>query len=112
MPASTYSLPPCPDVHIAPLCTPSPGHDNLEAPGTVAGVELIVNKLPCNSVTSAAACMQAMLEEYTELHGANALVPIRITPGDERNLVDYVFISVDPHIACNTPLGAMTLLEW
>jgi hypothetical protein len=29
-------------------------------------------------------------------HPADPLVPVRIVPGDERNPVDYVFVSVDP----------------
>jgi hypothetical protein len=40
----------------------------------------------------------AILEEHSQQHPTDPLVPVQIVPGDERNPVDYVFVSVDPAI--------------
>ena len=65
----------------------------------IPNVQLIVSKLPRNSITSAAHHLRAILEEHTLQHPSDPLVPFRIIPGDEFNPVDYVFVSVDPEVA-------------
>src|SRR5712691_5346454 len=94
-----YTLPPYEEPHITVSRTPSPVREGPDAPDVlISGVELIVSKLPRDSVTSAAHHLQALLGEYNGQHPSDPLVPVRISPGDERNPVDYVFVSVDPGI--------------
>ena len=95
----TYTLPPYSKPQITLSRTPSPVREGPGAPDAlVSGVELIVSKLPRNGVTAAHHHLRALLGEYSLQHPTAPLVPVRITPGDERNAVDYVFVSVDPQI--------------
>jgi len=99
MSAPAYTPPPYAEPRITVSRTPSPVREGPYAPDAfIPGVELIVSKLPRDSVTSAAHHLQALLEEYNLLHPAGSLVPVRIVAGDERNPVDYVFVSVDPDV--------------
>jgi hypothetical protein len=61
-------------------------------------LELIVSKLPRNGVTSATQHLRALLGEYSEQHSSEFLTPVRIVAGDDRNPVDYVFVSVHPSV--------------
>ena len=61
-------------------------------------MELIVSKLPRNGVTSATQHLRALLGEYSEQHSSELLTPVRIVAGDDRNPVDYVFVSVHPSV--------------
>jgi hypothetical protein len=95
----SYTLPPYEEPHITVSRTAPPVREGPDALDTlISGVELIVSKLPRDSLTSAAHHLQALLEEYNGQHPSDPLVPVRISPGDERNPVDYVFVSVDPDI--------------
>jgi hypothetical protein len=49
-------------------------------------------------VLSATQHLRAILGEYAQTHSSDPLVPLRIVAGDERNPVDYVFLSVDPTV--------------
>jgi hypothetical protein len=62
----------------------------------ISGTELIVSKLPRNTITSAHQSLRATLGEFEQerQQGTDPSVPVRIVPGDERNPVDYVFVSV------------------
>ena len=91
-----YMLPPCQTPRITLSRTPSPvqeGPDTTDA--LVPGVELIVSKLSRSTVLSATQHLRAILGEYAQTHPSDPLVPLRIVAGDERNPVDYVFLSVD-----------------
>jgi hypothetical protein len=96
-------LNPCNDCCVTPPRPSSPAH---EGPGAldalVDGVQLIVSKLPRDSVTSAGHYLRALLGEYVGLHGLNSLVPVRVVAGDERNAVDHAFVSVDPAVTLDT----------
>ena len=79
--------------------TPSPVQEEPDTTDDlVPGVELIVSELPRSTVLSATQHLRAILEEYTQTHPSDPLVPLRIVAGDERNPVDYVFLSVDPAV--------------
>ena len=94
-----YVFPPYREPRITLSRTPSPvqeGPDTLDA--RVPGVELIVSKLPRSTVLSATEHLRATLGEYAQRHPSDPLVPLRIVAGDERNPVDYVFLSVDPTV--------------
>lgn len=92
-----YTLPPFAEPHIVLSRTPSPVREGPDVPDApISGVELIVSKLPRNGLLAATAHLRALLGEYNLLHPAEPLVPVRIVAGDERNSVDYVFVSVDP----------------
>ena len=96
---SAYSLPPYQEPRITLSRTPSPVRDvsdSQDAP--ISGVELIVSKLPHASITSACLHLRDILGTHSKKHPSNPITPVRITPGDERNAVDYVFVSVDPAV--------------
>jgi len=94
----TYVLPPYAKPRITLSRTPSPVREGPDPPDAlISGVELIVSKLPRNSVTSAADHLRALLGEYYRQQ-PSLLVPVRIAAGNERNPVDYVFVSVDPDV--------------
>jgi hypothetical protein len=97
MPAPTYTLPSYKEPRITLSRTPSPVCEGPDAPDAlISGVELIVSNLPRTGVNSATQHLRALLGEYDSQHPPVPLVPVRITPGDERNPIDYVFVSVDP----------------
>ena len=101
MPSRVYTLPPYSKPRIALSRTPSPvreSADHLDA--VISGVELIVSKLPRDTITSAERSLRATFGEFEleRQQDTEPLVPVRIVPGDERNPVDYVFVSVDPDV--------------
>jgi len=97
MSAPSYTLPPYEEPHIALSRPPSPVREGPDTPDAfISGVELIVSKLPRTGVQSATHHLRALLGEYTLQHPSDQLVPVHIIPGDERDAVDYVFVSVDP----------------
>ncbi|KAI0267230.1 hypothetical protein BGY98DRAFT_938773 [Russula aff. rugulosa BPL654] len=84
---------------IAVSRTPSPVREGPgPADALIAGLELIVSKLLRNGVTSATQHLRALLGEYSEQHPSEPLTPVRIVAGDDRNPVDYVFVSVHPSV--------------
>jgi len=99
MSVPAYTLPPYAEPRITASRTTSPVREGPDPPDAlVSGVELIVSKLPRDGVTSAAHHLRAVLGEYNLQHPADPLVPVRIVSADERNPVDFVFVSVDPDI--------------
>ena len=91
-----YTLPPFTKPCIALSRKPSLDCETSDPPDAlVSGVELIVSKLPRNSISSAADHLRAILGQHSLQHPSDPLVPVRIVPGDERYPVDYVFVSVD-----------------
>jgi len=97
MSGSLYTLPPYSKPQITLSQTPSPVCEDSYSPDAlIADVELIVSKLPRNSVTAAAHHLQALLGEYNQQHSIDPLVPTHIVSGNDRNSVDYVFVLVDP----------------
>lgn len=99
MPQATHTLPPYTEPRIVLSRTPSPVRETSEpSDALVSGVELIVSKLPRNGIATATQHLRAILGEYSEQHPSEYLVPVSIVPGDERNPVDYVFVSVDPSV--------------
>ena len=94
MSGSLYTLPPYSEPQITLSQTPSPVREDSDSfDALIAGVELIVSKLPQNSVTTAAHHLRALLGEYNQLHTANPLAPTHVVSGDDRNLVDYAFVT-------------------
>ena len=99
MSVPSYTLPPYTEPHITLSRTPSPVREGSDAPDAlISGVKLIVSGLPHNGVTAAAHHLRALLGEYNLQHPSDPLVPVRVVAGDERNSVDYVFLSVDPTV--------------
>jgi hypothetical protein len=95
----TYTLPPYAGPHITLSRTSSQVCEGPEATEVlISGVELTFSKLPRNSVTSAAHHLQIVLAEHALQHPSDPLVLVCIVSGDERNPVDYVFVSDDPTI--------------
>jgi hypothetical protein len=99
MPELTYTLPPYAEPRITLSRTPSPVREGSDPPDAlISGVELIVSELPRNDIASAANYLRAVLGDHSLQYPSDPLVPVRIVPGDERNSVDYVFVSVDPAV--------------
>jgi hypothetical protein len=94
-----YTLPPYAEPHIVVSRTPSPVREGPGAPDTlISGVELIVSKLSRNSLSLATENFRALLTNYSHQHPSDPLVPVRIVAGDDRDPVDFVFVSVDTEV--------------
>src|SRR6266566_9459845 len=99
MSVPSYTLPPYTEPHITLSRTPSPVRKGSDAPDAlISGVELIISGLPHNGVSAATHHLRALLGEYNLQHPSDPPVPVRIVAGDERNSVDYVFLSFDPAV--------------
>ena len=95
-----HTHPPLRKPHIAISHTPSPVWEDLvvgpePSNAILTGLEFIVSKLPCNGINAATLHLRVLIGEYTKQHPLQPPFSVCITPGDERNLVNYVFLSID-----------------
>ena len=94
-----YDLPAYAEPQIRPSRTPSPFREGSPPPDSCFSVvDLIVTKLPCKGAGYASRHLRAVIGEYSQQHPSERLPPVRVIDVDDRNVIDYAFVSLDPSI--------------
>ncbi|GBE80305.1 hypothetical protein SCP_0300200 [Sparassis crispa] len=96
MSSFSLPLPSRPNIPYSRAGSPSLQTDSDDA--VITGVELIIAELDHSSVQSAHTQFSQLVSDFNNTNPTQHLPPFQVHPGDPRNSVDYVFISLHPDL--------------